>query len=451
MRLSAWQHRGVTRTLALCPAFLGHGEYGAVSELKNSGKNKNATAIASLVALIAVIAPGQARADIALLAPPKIADGDQPLRLTLLVSADTSKQAGNAAGTTQVPATLVVTLSNGDSPPAQLTLQRDPPGPETLHLRVGEYRKVTYAAAWPQSLRGTVRIDPIGFDSSPLLLTLNRAASAPQAVASERAAEKANQPAAQNVTDVTPGQVAAIQNSVVGRLSFYEPIFIDDGENGHNTARFQLSFKYRIVVPNDPNSKRLLDNLYFGYTQASIWDLTAESKPFRDTSYKPAVFYYVPDVGWHSPLFTTMGFQAGLEHESNGQSGAASRSINTVFMRPTWQFGNVQDYHLTFSPKVYYYLQNDENPDIARYRGYADINFTYGKPDGFQLATTLRKGVGGWRGSVDSQATYPLAKLFGSAFGGYLLVEYFNGYGEDILDYNQRNHWIARVGYAITR
>ena len=47
--------------------------------------------------------------------------------------------------------------------------------------------------------------------------------------------------------------------------------------------------------------------------------------------------------------------------------------------------------------------------------------------------------------------TYPLAKLINSAWGGYLWVGYFNGYGEDILDYNQRQHWIARIGYSIAR
>ena len=46
---------------------------------------------------------------------------------------------------------------------------------------------------------------------------------------------------------------------------------------------------------------------------------------------------------------------------------------------------------------------------------------------------------------------YPLSKLIGSAWGGYLWIGYFNGYGEDILDYNQRNHWIARIGYSIAR
>jgi outer membrane phospholipase A len=30
-------------------------------------------------------------------------------------------------------------------------------------------------------------------------------------------------------------------------------------------------------------------------------------------------------------------------------------------------------------------------------------------------------------------------------------VGYFNGYGKDIRDYNQRQHWIRRIGYSIAR
>ncbi|WP_176061516.1 phospholipase A, partial [Paraburkholderia sp. BCC1876] len=92
-----------------------------------------------------------------------------------------------------------------------------------------------------------------------------------------------------------------------------------------------------------------------------------------------------------------------------------------------------------------------DNRDIADYRGYMDLVVKYGSPDGWQLSTTLRKGTHHWYGSVDTQLSYPLAKLFGNAWGGYVWIGYFNGYGEDLLDYNQRQHWIARVGVSIAR
>ena len=88
---------------------------------------------------------------------------------------------------------------------------------------------------------------------------------------------------------------------------------------------------------------------------------------------------------------------------------------------------------------------------LAAGRGDPDVYRLGGSPAGWQLATTLRKGTKHWYGSIDSQLTYPLSKLLGSAWGGYVWVGYFNGYGEDILDYNNRQHWVARIGYSISR
>ncbi len=147
--------------------------------------------------------------------------------------------------------------------------------------------------------------------------------------------------------------------------------------------------------------------------------LSADSVPFRDISFMPQLFYYVQDTGWKSSLFTRMGVAAGIGHESNGKSGDMSRAINIAFVRPTWDFGDLNGNYLTLSPKFYYYyyLSKSGNQDIADYRGYVDFLMKYSSPDGWQLVTTLRKGMKHWYGSVESQATYPLAKLIGNTWG----------------------------------
>ncbi|MFX5595319.1 phospholipase A, partial [Acinetobacter baumannii] len=77
----------------------------------------------------------------------------------------------------------------------------------------------------------------------------------------------------------------------------------------------------------------------------------------------------------------------GLEHESNGRDGTASRSINTYFIEPTFNFGNLNDYHFKVAPKVYAYLgPTSDNQDIADYRGHLDLKLAYGKPDGLEVA-----------------------------------------------------------------
>jgi outer membrane phospholipase A len=67
---------------------------------------------------------------------------------------------------------------------------------------------------------------------------------------------------------------------------------------------------------------------------------------------------------------------------------APPRSINTYFIEPTFNFG---DYHFS-RPQGYAYLgPTRDNPDIGDYRGHMDLKLAYGKPDGVEVATMLRK------------------------------------------------------------
>lgn len=101
---------------------------------------------------------------------------------------------------------------------------------------------------------------------------------------------------------------------LAGRLSPYEPIYFADGVGSHgdNLAKFQVSFKFHFVLPDDPRSRGFLDNLYFAYTQTSLWDIREYSAPFRDTSFKPALFYYLPDTGVEKQLVQQDGSHGGV-------------------------------------------------------------------------------------------------------------------------------------------
>jgi len=140
---------------------------------------------------------------------------------------------------------------------------------------------------------------------------------------------------------------------LLGRLSLYQPNYFADGwsSNDADLARFQLSVKFRFVLPDDPRSRGLLDNLYFAYTQRSLWNIRGYDSPFHDTSYMPALFYYLEDTGWRSKWFTRMGVETGYEHESNGTAGAGSRGIDILYVQPIWDFGDIHANHLTVAPK----------------------------------------------------------------------------------------------------
>ncbi|PLY58746.1 outer membrane phospholipase A [Herbaspirillum sp. BH-1] len=404
-----------------------------------------------------------AQAGISMVQPPKRIDASKPLELTLLVSEDEQAERSYS-----LPPTLLVAASADMIPPQQITLQRVD-GEDRLTLRQGEFRKVRYRGVLPERLRGMVRIEPIGIDASPVLVAVVRPDASlgplpespdlintPLADSSSKVA-----PVAPSATVLTPGTNASPIDSAPAaedilsnnrRLSFNEPMYFTVGHNhGDTNARFQFSFKFRVFVPDDPRSRGLLDNLYLGYTQFSLWDLSAPSAPFRDTSYRPSLYYYLPDLGIQNGVFSRIGIATGLEHESNGRDGPESRSINTYFIEPTFNFGNLNDYHFKVAPKVYAYLgPTRDNPDIADYRGHLDLKLAYGKPDGVEVATMLRKGRLGGKYSAETQISYPLSRLLpGTA--GYLMASYFSGYGESLLTYNQKDSPQLRIGYALWR
>jgi len=77
--------------------------------------------------------------------------------------------------------------------------------------------------------------------------------------------------------------------------------------------------------------------------------------------------------------------------------------------------------------------------------------FTVGTLDGTQLATTVRKGTGKDPYSVELDLSIPLKTAKLGNLGGYLHLQYFNGYGESLLDYNRRVLPQFRIGLMITR
>lgn len=407
-----------------------------------------------------------AHADLSLLQPPRSLTGGAPLQLTLLATQDSPGRK-----TITLPDEIVVRISNDDFKPTLLRLKRAAVTPAQLTLSSGQFRRVAYAAALPAELRGTVRVEPLDWDASTTTIVLDRAApaepmvaaapasrasAASPEVASSTSAAAAAPPSATSASatgaagSVPPDAIAPTSDTEFARISSNEPMYIAFGKNGDTNARFQLSFKFHILKPDNPSSKAFLDNLYFGYTQLSVWDLEAESAPFRDSNYRPSLFYYVPDTGVRAGWFTSLGVAAGIEHESNGKAGDDSRSINTVFVKPILTFGNPSDYHWTVAPKLYAYLEKKDNSDIQDYRGYMDLLVLWGKPNGWQIGATLRKGMKRNYGSVDVQVTYPLGKLIPGT-GGYIWLGYFTGYGEDMLDYNRHSPSQVRIGYSVFR
>ena len=230
-------------------------------------------------------------------------------------------------------------------------------------------------------------------------------------------------------------------------LSENDPMYFIAGTRGGTTARFQISFKYRLfdATSGYGQDQPWLSGLYFGYTQNSLWDLSTESKAFRDTSYRPSLFWKWERAGERA-FFD--GARLGLEHESNGGQGELSRSINIAFVRPEWHWRLRDGSVFQFMPKLYVYLDKEENPDIDDYRGYADWRVRFDSGDLWVASGVFRLGTAG-KGSFQLDVSRRTRDIKFGPVSGYVHVQFFTGYGEDIVDYNLRRKSQLRIGFAI--
>jgi hypothetical protein len=305
-----------------------------------------------------------------------------------------------------------------------------------------------------------VRLDISGIDAAPVLITLNQAPGAnPATVTAPVVAGTPAEPKAA-VVPVSAGQVTPVVSAEnvpastpapadlrdAQRLSFNEPMYIMFGAHDGANAKFQLSFKFRIYEGKDPASKRFIDNLYFAYTQFSLWDLHSASKPFEDTNYRPSLYYYLSDTGVKNSVISRLSIASGFEHESNGRAGADSRSINTLFLKPT----------MYWRPERLALARGAQGlcvPGEKRERGHRALSWLHGPERGLREARLMgiRRHAARARGRCTVASTRrPLTRSPDSGHGWLPDAGLLHGYGESLLNYNQKTPWQIRLGYALS-
>ncbi|MGB2741850.1 MAG: phospholipase A [Cognaticolwellia sp.] len=243
------------------------------------------------------------------------------------------------------------------------------------------------------------------------------------------------------------------------KMNYILPISISDGINrdaydsfgdwSDNIVNSESKFQLSIKVPLNYNSMLVDgDGLYFGFTMQSWWQIYSEniSKPFRETNYQPEFFYLAP-LKWH-PAGGNTGFMLGLEHQSNGRGELLSRSWNRLYFNLLYEKDN---FALSFKPwwrlpedkkESIDATDGDDNPDIADFMGHFELGMVY-KWDEYELNFIGRENFATHHGGMELGLTFPLwGKL-----RGYL--QYTNGYGESLIDYNYSQQRIG-IGIALT-
>jgi phospholipase A1 len=221
-------------------------------------------------------------------------------------------------------------------------------------------------------------------------------------------------------------------------------------------VKFQFSIKYDFW----PSTSR--HTVYFAYTQKSLWDLYDTSSPFRESNYAPELFYahyHSDDHGQPSPGCGLFSEQVGVEHESNGEEGDASRSWNRAFVDVEATCYGSSVYGV-LNVRAWYPFGLRENDTIVETQGYGELLFGMGVDHDdshmnglFSIA--VRKGVSEElrKGSLTFDARWrpTYQQLLGKAwkFAPYAWVQYFLGYGESLGTFDRASSSI-RIGVGFT-
>ncbi|MBF4467608.1 phospholipase A [Flavobacterium sp. LC2016-12] len=201
-------------------------------------------------------------------------------------------------------------------------------------------------------------------------------------------------------------------------------------------VKYQISFKLRL------KSKPLWGGFfpYLMYTQKAFWDIYASSKPFAEINFNPGVAVVRPFYLKGGRL--TYG-TISLEHESNGRDSIYSRTWNMLAfslksqISPRWIVGL-----RGWIPLV----DKEDNPELTKYVGYGEASATYQiQPGRWSADILFRKGSGLINyGSLQTQLNWRPYKNENY----YLTLQWFIGYTESLIDYQEHKNMI-RIGFTI--
>ena len=205
----------------------------------------------------------------------------------------------------------------------------------------------------------------------------------------------------------------------------------------HNSdVKFQISFQQRLTKSVLPWNTYL----YLFYSQKAMWNVFERSLPFHDLNFNPGVGI--------SRFIILKGHLVGkatmmIEHESNGRDGTASRSWNKISWAGEAYISPFLMAHAKFWIPI---IDGEYNKDILKYMGISQAGFqAKSLDDKWVLDMTLVKRQG-W--NFNFNTIVQLGYRINHNSNQFIMLQYYNGYGESMLDYNQY-HSRIRIGLLI--
>jgi len=392
----------------------------------------------SLLLLALLVFAGSANAEMILSLPKVSAVPGAQFELDLTIANDKSEPL-----IVELPTPLHVRFETAT---VVSTLEFTPARSGRIEVAPREFVRVRLTGKIPAEASGTATLLPTGFDANYAVVQIDTAAPVTNAViepANAKEAPPVAQPAQQTESRLVdkPPPLA---------VSVYEPVYFLVGGDGGLNSKFQISFRYRLFDDKGKLARKFtwIDDLYLSFSQTALWDLGDLSKPFKDSSYRPRLFFANYDLARAFDGRLRLGVEAGAGHESNGKEGEESRSFNMFYVRPMLTAGDPDGLRVYFGPLIHNYVAANENPDLKDYRGYVDWLVGIGSKGGLDFWATFRKGERSNYGSAEINVSYPLSKI-SADLTGWLMLQYFGGYGESLLDYSSKLDSQLRLGIAV--
>ncbi len=210
-----------------------------------------------------------------------------------------------------------------------------------------------------------------------------------------------------------------------------------NGANRTNTnIKFQISIAQRLTKSVLPWGTYL----YLFYSQKCFWNVLEKSMPMTDLNFNPG-------IGLTKPLYVKDRFIGKLtfmiEHESNGRDSIQSRSWNKISLASNI----IIDKCLMVHGKAWIPIVDGENNrDILHYCGIYQMGIqVFSKNQRFSGSVILTKRLGS---AFNYNTVIELSYRIFKRDNQYLFMQYYNGYGEGLLDYKQFHNQL-RVGIVI--
>lgn len=203
----------------------------------------------------------------------------------------------------------------------------------------------------------------------------------------------------------------------------------------NSDVKFQISISQRITKSQLPFDTYL----FIQYTQKAFWNVFQNSMPMRDMNFNPGI-----GLG-HLIIYKDNYIGKGylmIEHESNGKDSIFSRSWNKVTLCSSIMINQNWEAQLRIWAPI---VDSDNNKDLLKYTGIVQMGATF-RTDNKRLNASLLFTKRNSRMSFNTQAE--LSYKFNEKENQYIFLQYYNGYAENLLEYNQYKS-ILRLGFVI--